>query len=101
MSVNVCSETLFGSLKVERLHGRRFESRQQARNEVLDWLHWYNWKRLHSTLKYRSPMEYEQEWKKRATQGVSGQTRFSKEAMEKMESLNHFPLSHSHDDELR
>lgn len=27
---NACSETLFGSLKVERLHGQRFETRRQA-----------------------------------------------------------------------
>jgi putative transposase len=27
---NACSETLFGSLKVERLHGQRFETLRQA-----------------------------------------------------------------------
>ena len=59
---NACSETLFGSLKVERLHGRRFETRRQAKDEVLQWLFWYNRKRLHSTLNYQSPIEYEQSW---------------------------------------
>jgi putative transposase len=71
---NACSETLFGSLKVERLHGQRFATRQQAKDEVLDWLHWYNRKRLHSTLNYRSPMEYEREWKNRSPSVVSGET---------------------------
>jgi putative transposase len=97
---NACSETLFGSLKVERLHGQRFATRQQARNEVLDWLHWYNRKRLHSTLNYASPMEYEREWKKRSLPVVSGETCGDEEAMEKMESSNRFPLSHSHGDEI-
>jgi len=97
---NACSETLFGSLKVERLHGQRFATRQQARNEVLDWLHWYNWKRLHSTLNYASPMEYERAWKKRSLAVVSGETCGGKEAMEKMESLNRFPLSHSPGNEI-
>jgi putative transposase len=92
---NACSETLFGSLKVERLHGQRFATRQQAKDEVLDWLHWYNRNRLHSTLNYLSPMEYEREWKQRATQAVREQTVGSKEAVEKMESPNRFPLSHS------
>ena len=32
---NACSETLFGSLKVERLHGQRFETRRQAKDEIV------------------------------------------------------------------
>lgn len=35
---NTCSETLFGSLKVERLYGQRFVSRRHARNETTAWL---------------------------------------------------------------
>ncbi len=58
---NACSETLFGSLKVERLHGRHFETRRQGKDEALDWLHWYNQTRLHSTLNYVSPMQFEQD----------------------------------------
>lgn len=59
---NACSETLFGSLKVERLHGRRFLSIRQAKDEALDWLRWYNRTRLHSTLNYVSPVAFEQNW---------------------------------------
>jgi transposase InsO family protein len=59
---NACSETLFGSLKVERLHGRRFKSRRQVRDQILAWLLWYNRERLHSTLAYVSPMQYERNW---------------------------------------
>ena len=33
---NACSETLFGSLKVERLHGMRFGARLRAKREVID-----------------------------------------------------------------
>lgn len=39
---NACSETLFGLLRVERLHGMRFETRREAKDEVTDWLLWYN-----------------------------------------------------------
>jgi transposase InsO family protein len=59
---NACSETLFGSLKVERLHGQRFVTRRQAKDEVIAWLLWYNQTRLHSTLAYVSPMRFEQDW---------------------------------------
>lgn len=58
---NACSETLFGSLKVERLHGQRFETRRHAMDETA-WLLWYNSTRLHSTLTYVSPMQFEQNW---------------------------------------
>lgn len=59
---NACSETLFGSLKVERLHGQRLVTRRQAMDETIAWLLWYNRTRLHSTLNYVSPMQFEQHW---------------------------------------
>ena len=59
---NACSETLFGSLKVERLHGQRFVTRRHAKDETIAWLLWYNKARLHSTLAYVSPMQFESEW---------------------------------------
>jgi len=59
---NACSETLFGSLKVERLHGQRFETIRQAKDETIAWLLWYNQTRMHSTLRYASPVEFETEW---------------------------------------
>ncbi|QNP49232.1 IS3 family transposase [Diaphorobacter aerolatus] len=59
---NACSETLFGSLKVERLHGQRFVTRRQAKDEVIDWMLWYNHSRLHSTLAHVSPMQFEKDW---------------------------------------
>jgi transposase InsO family protein len=59
---NAVTETLFGSLKVERLHGMRFGTRRQAKDEVMDWMAFYNHRRLHSTLGYTSPMAFEQKW---------------------------------------
>ena len=59
---NACSETLFGSLKVERLHGQRFETIRAAKDETIAWLLWYNQTRMHSTLNYVSPVEFEQDW---------------------------------------
>jgi transposase InsO family protein len=59
---NACSETLFSSLKVERLHGQRFQTIREAKDEVIAWLLWYNRTRMHSTLNYVSPMQFEQDW---------------------------------------
>ncbi len=60
---NACSETLFGSLKVERLDGQRFATIREAKDAVLAWLRWYDRSRMHSTLDYSSPAEYEQRWR--------------------------------------
>ena len=59
---NACSETLFGSLKVERLHGQRFKTIRAAKDETISWLLWYNRTRMHSTLNYVSPKQFEQDW---------------------------------------
>ena len=56
------TETLFGSLKVERLHGERYATRRHATDDALDWPTFYNRKRMHSTLGYVSPMEFEENW---------------------------------------
>ena len=39
---NACSEPLFGSLKVERLHGMELKDHREAKDATLDWLLWYN-----------------------------------------------------------
>ena len=59
---NAPTESLWGSLKVARLHGRRFATRRAAMDEVIDWLSFYNARRLHSTLNYVSPMMFEKKW---------------------------------------
>jgi hypothetical protein len=53
-----------------------------------------------SPLNYRSPREYEREWERRTVEEASGQAPAKQEAMEKMESPNRFPLSHSPGDEI-
>ena len=60
------TETLFGSLKVERLHGERFQTIREAKDAVLAWLLWYNRQRMHSTLNYLSPVEFETHWEKQS-----------------------------------
>lgn len=64
---NSPSEALFASLKVERLHGQRFETIREAKDETLAWLLWYNQSRMHSTLNYVSPNQFEQQWQQRQT----------------------------------
>ena len=47
---------------MERLYGQRFKTRRAAKNETIAWLLWCNRARLHSTLAYTSPVQFEQNW---------------------------------------
>jgi putative transposase len=63
---NAPMERFFRSLKSERLVWCRFISRDAARAEVLDYISFYNTDRLHSTLGYMSPMDYEKTYYSKA-----------------------------------
>jgi len=58
---NAPTERFFRSLKSERLTAYRFVTRNAAKNEILDYITFYNSLRLHSYLGYVSPMQYEKE----------------------------------------
>ena len=59
---NAPTESLWGHLKTACVHGQRFATREQARQAIMNWIGFYNHARLHSTLGYMSPMQYEQSW---------------------------------------
>ena len=57
---NAVMERFFGSLKTERTDGENYKSHAQARADVIDYIeNFYNKERLHSTLNYLSPDQYE------------------------------------------
>lgn len=59
---NAPVESFFASLKRELVHRRRFASREEARTAVFTWIEgWYNRRRRHSALGYRSPEEFEKQ----------------------------------------
>jgi transposase InsO family protein len=59
---NAPTESFWGRLKTASLYGRKFATRREAMDAVLDWMAFYNHSRLHSTLGYVSPMQYEDRW---------------------------------------
>ena len=57
---NSVVESFFGSLKQERVHWENYQTRHDAQQDILDYIvMFYNSTRLHSTLDYRSPNDYE------------------------------------------
>jgi putative transposase len=58
---NAAMESFFSSMKTERVARKVYRTRDDARADVFDYIErFYNPKRRHSTLGYRSPMEFEQ-----------------------------------------
>ncbi|MER6678802.1 IS3 family transposase [Streptomyces sp. NPDC000983] len=57
---NALAESFFATIKREVLDTRTWPSRAVARTAIFDFIEgWYNLHRLHSSLGYRSPVEYE------------------------------------------
>ncbi len=57
---NAVAESFFATLKRERVNGLTYMTRGAARSSLFEWIEcWYNRKRLHSSLGYLSPEQFE------------------------------------------
>jgi putative transposase len=57
---NAVAESFFATIKTELLDRRPWPTRARARTAIFEWIEgWYNTRRRHSTLDYRSPAAYE------------------------------------------
>jgi putative transposase len=60
---NAPTESFFNSLKNERVHGTRYDTRAAAQADLFDYIEpFYNRKRQHSTLGYVSPVKFLENW---------------------------------------
>ena len=58
---NAVVESFFHTLKTELVHHECFETRDEARRKIFEWIEvFYNRQRLHSALGYKAPVQYEE-----------------------------------------
>lgn len=59
---NAMMESFFGTLKTELVYHENYQTKQEARSSVIAWIEgWYNRRRRHSAIGYKSPEQFEAE----------------------------------------
>jgi putative transposase len=57
---NAAMKSFWSSLKNERVHRCAYQTRAEARQSIFEWIElYYNRVRLHSSLGYKSPVDFE------------------------------------------
>lgn len=57
---NAAMESFFKTLKVERVHMMRYDTRALAKLDIVDWIEgFYNQRRMHSSIDYQTPVNAE------------------------------------------
>lgn len=57
---NAAMESFWGTLKTELVHHRNYQTREEARQSIFEYIEcWYNRRRRHSAIGYKSPEEFE------------------------------------------
>ena len=53
---NICIERFWRSAKVERIYLNEYNTIKELKEDVTDYMDFYNYRRFHETLKYKKPM---------------------------------------------
>lgn len=69
---NAAAESFFGTLKRELAERRRWPTRADARRDLIRWVEgWFNTRRLHSSIDYHAPIEWENNYHHRDGDGIA------------------------------
>ena len=55
---NAVAEATYKIIKTEFAFNKRFENLRELERELFDYVNWYNNVRIHSSLDYKTPVEY-------------------------------------------
>ncbi len=53
---NIAIERFWRSAKVERIYLNQYNTIKELKEDMLDYMDFYNYRRFHETLKYKKPM---------------------------------------------
>ena len=68
---NAVAESFFHTLKTEEVHLKQYRTREEAKQAIFEYVEvFYNRQRLHSTLGYKSPKEFEEIWEREKAEEV-------------------------------
>jgi len=68
---NAVAESFFHTLKTEEVHLKHYRTREEAKTSIFEYVEvFYNRERLHSTLGYRSPKEFEEMWRRQKIEQI-------------------------------
>ena len=62
---NAPTERFFRSLKYEQLNYEKFKTKEVAKLSIIDYIAFYNSRRVHSKLDYQTPLDFEREFYKK------------------------------------
>jgi transposase InsO family protein len=63
---NAPTERFFRSLKHEQLNYEKFKTKEAAKMSIIDYLAFYNGRRIHSKLGYQLPLQFEKDFYRKA-----------------------------------
>lgn len=72
MNDNAHMESFFHSMKAEELYGKTFSTDQQLRQALSSYIAFYNQQRLHSSLRYLCPVDFERLQRQQSCVNYSG-----------------------------
>ena len=61
---NIAIERFWRSTKVERIYLNEYNSINELKEDIKNYIDFYNYQRFHQTLSYKKPMEMYNEWLK-------------------------------------
>ena len=65
---NIAIERFWRSAKVERIYLNEYNSMKELKEDIKEYINFYNYQRFHQTLNYKKPMEVYNEWLKKNNQ---------------------------------
>ena len=69
---NALMESTIGLYKTELIDRQKsWTGRSEVERETASWVHWFNTSRLHSSIGYLSPVDYENEYRQKCSTAIS------------------------------